>query len=622
MIANNKKVVKKPIKKSNVGFNPTVEKVGGKAAVSVVWTTENVGIAINNIKNGRKTYSPFYEKNPSRRAADVVFRPSPKEMDEYFECMMDLHYFAEEHCKLKNNGVVGGIKLRDYQDEQLRLFLNEPKKRHIMLWSRQAAKTTTSCIFILWNMTFKNDKLCAILGNKLDTSKEVLNKIKEIYENLPFHLQAGIIGWNEKTLAFDNKSIMLARPCTKDALNGLTVFILYIDEFAFCFDGDKKAQEEFLSQAQPTLAAAGKDSILIITSTPNGKDLFHKLYDRAVKGLNSYTPTKVYWWQIPNRDEEWAKTWISDIGLEKFKIQFELSFDASMDKLLDSATMLKLDKSISEFYDSRKKFEFGFLENYSMGDDSNAFRISKDFMESESDIKKDYYITTSDLAEGLGGESDATTAHAFKIQHKMVKGIPYIYFKQEMVYESNKHSLHSFSKFMCHLHCDILEQENTRYLFEANKYGDHHRLQILNIGDEDFDRELYSETFFKFRRSVDSTRTSIGLLTNRAIKPLAVEGFKKAMENNLYEITDKETIEQIKNFQRDKKGNYQAEVGHDDLVTPIINMSWLVSLNPNSLREVIEEYLESINIESEEYKMMANLDDSDSRYMKKMALKE
>ena len=249
-----KRRVKKPVEKVKKSFDPTVAKVGGKDTVSVVWTTDNVNIAIDNIKNGRKTYTPFYEKNPNRRAAEVVFNPSEKEMDEYFECMMDLHHFAEGFCKLKNGDKIGSIKLRDYQDEQLRLFLTEPKRSHIMLWSRQAAKTTSSCIFILWNMTFKNNKLCAILGNKLDTSKEVLNKIKEIYELLPFHLQAGIVGWNEKTLAFDNKCVMLARPCTKDALNGLTVYILYIDEFAFCFDWDKKMQEEFLSQAKPTLA--------------------------------------------------------------------------------------------------------------------------------------------------------------------------------------------------------------------------------------------------------------------------------------------------------------------------------------------------------------------------------
>lgn len=609
---------------TNGGFNPTITEVGGKATVSVVWNTKNVDIAKDNIKNGRKTHTPFHEKNPLRRNANIVFNPSKLEMDEYFNCMMDLHYFAEEHCKLKNGDVVGKIKLRDYQDEQLRLFLTEPKKRHIMLWSRQAAKTTSSCIFILWNMTFKNNKLTAILGNKLDTSKEVLSKIKEIYELLPFYLQAGIVGWNEKTVAFDNKCVMLARPCTKDSLNGLSVFILYIDEFAFCFDGDKKKQSEFLSQAQPTLAAAGKDSILIITSTPNGKDYFYELYNRSVKGLNSYKATKVYWWQIPERDQAWADAWIADITLEKFKIQFELSFDVTMDKLLSASTMLKLDKKSSEYVDGRERFDNEFLENFLQTNDKgaieSAFRVSKDVLEGDGiNPKKDFFITTSDLAEGLGGDSDDTTAHVFKLQHKMVGDVPYISFKQEMVYQSNIYALDNFSKFMCHLHCDIFNQENTRYLFEANKYGEQHRLQILNIGDEDFDRELYTETFFKFRRSAESQRMSIGLLTNRAIKPLAVKAFKKGMENGLFDLSDSKTIDQIKNFQKDDKGNFQAEVGHDDLVTPLINMSWLIALNPIALREVVEEYLHANGLSMDKFKYMVDLKDPDSRYMENMS---
>lgn len=616
-----KKSIKKP---TTIGYDPTIVTSKGEQPISIVWNSKNVQIAKDNISNGIKTHTPFHEKNPSRRASDVVFKPTKAEMDEYFECMMDLHHYAEGHCKLKNGDVVGNIKLRDYQDEQLRLFLEEPNKRHIMLWSRQASKTTSSCIFILWNMTFKNNKLTAILGNKLDTSKEVLTKIKEIYELMPFYLQAGVVGWNEKTVAFDNKCVILARPCTKDSLNGLSVFILYIDEFAFCFDGDKKQQSEFLSQAQPTLSSAGKDAILIITSTPNGKDYFYELFNRAVKGLNSYTPTKVYWWQIPDRDQAWADTWKSDIGEEKFKIQFELSFDATMYKLLEPATMLRLGKASSKFIDARERFDNEFLENFLQpSDDSGtecAFRVSKNVIDGETvDNKKDFFISTSDLAEGLGGESDDTTAHVFKICHKNIKDVPHIYFRQEMVYQSNIYGLDNFSKFMCHLHCDVLDQEKSRYLFEANKYGDLHRQQILNIGDEDFDRELYAETFFKFRRSADSNRMSIGLLTNRAIKPLAVKSFKKAMENGLYEVTDDKTIEQIKNFQKDDKGNFKAELGHDDLVTPLINMSWLVALNPIALREVVEEYLDFNKIDINNFKYMIDLKDKNNKYMENMS---
>ena len=603
--------------KKTIKFDPTIKIKSSDTETAIVWETESIEKAIDNIKYGIKTKNPFFENNPLRRGNDIVFKPSAKEMDEYFDSMMDLHHYSETHCMLKRgDGEVGHIKLRDYQDIQLRKFLDEPDGRHIMLWSRQASKTTSSCLFILWNMTFKNNRITAILGNKLSTSVEVLNKIKEIYELLPFHLKAGVVSWNEKVLSFDNKCVILARACTKDALNGLSVYILYIDEFAFCFNGDVEQQKEFLGNAQPTLSSFA-DSVLIITSTPNGKDYFFELYEKAMKGLSTFKATRVYWWQIPNRDEKWANAMRSEIGDDVFKVQYELSFDVTMQKLLSVAVMQLLDKIKTPFIKSSDYFEHSFFSNYVNEDGSESVRVSPQLVNDEIDIKKQYYITTSDLAEGLGGDADFTTQHAFRVCHKMIGGKPRIYFKQDIVFESNVHSLDKFSKFACEFHTQVLEQDRTRYLFEANKYGEFHRLQILNIGDDEFDMELYPETFFKFRRSADSTRMSIGILTNRAIKKLAVKGFVKAMEKGLYEITDDKTIEQISNFQKDKKGNYQAEIGHDDLVAPIINMSWLIALNPNALRELIEEYLLENKLDNDKIYYLVDLD-NDSKYLANM----
>lgn len=615
-------------------FDPRVkfDNEADRAAAASVWTSSSVELARNAVKNAEKLLrTPFFENNPDIRKGNLVFRPNDDEIREYTKCMISLMYFAEEWCKLKGaGGEIGFIDLRDYQADQLKKFLKDD--RHIMLWSRQAAKTTTTCLFILWSMTFKNDKLTAILGNNGRTSAEVLRKIKEIYVNLPFFLQAGVLGWNGGAVAFDNGCVMLSRPCTFDALNGLSVYILYIDEFAFCFGGVKEKQREFLANAAPVLSSF-KDSKLIITSTPNGKDLFCEMFDLAVKKKSPFIPTKVYWWQIPGRDEAWAKRQVGEIGEEKFKIQYELSFDVTLDKLLDAATMKRLDDRKLKFVQAKTHFDHECFENNatssrihpSLSHDivqEHAFVTPEDKLKQDArntfNKEKDFIVTTADLAEGLGGDSDFTTLHAFKLGHTLHDGTALIDFEQMLVFEDNTMSLDAFSKYTCQLHSTVFKQDNTRYLFEANKYGDFHRLQMLNIGDEDYDLELWPETLFKFKRSVDSNKTSVGLLTNRAIKPLAVKAFTKAIKNDLFIIHDETTIEQINNFQKDAKGNYKAEVGHDDLVTPIVNMAWLVALNPMALTEVIEDYLTSRGLNTEKWKFKTDLYDSDSAYMKSM----
>ena len=66
--------------------------------------------------------------------------------------------------------------------------------------------TITSAITILHFVLFNNNKNVLVTANKLDTATEILDKIKEIYQRLPFFLQQGIRKWNEKFMSFENKS--------------------------------------------------------------------------------------------------------------------------------------------------------------------------------------------------------------------------------------------------------------------------------------------------------------------------------------------------------------------------------------------------------------------------------
>ena len=552
---------------------------------STIWTSKSVEIAKKSLMNGQKLKkSPFFENNPEIRRANIVFKLNDEEFIERIKSMNSVHYFAEKYAKLKRrDGKIGEISLRDYQSDQLLLFLKHD--RHIMLWARQAAKTTTACIYILHQMTFLTDKLTAILGNKSATSAEVLRKIKEIYVNLPFFLQAGVTTWNGGAVGFDNNCTMISRPCTFDALNGLSVYILYIDEFAFTFGGVKSKQEEFLANAQPVLSSFD-DSKLIITSTPNGKDLFNDMFDRAVKGLTTFIPTKVYWWQIPGKDEQFKLDMISEIGEDKFKVQYELSFDVSTEKLLSSSAISKLDQNKIKYARLEDTYDRGLYLDFPV------VRMHPKLAASNYSIRKSFYINTSDIAEGLGDKHDYTTMHSFKICHTESAGKTKIYFRQDLVYESNNVDIEDFSTYVARFTTNEQTQDNVRYLFEANKYGDYHRLLLKNIADEDEDFEVWPETFFKFRRSADSKRKTVGILTNSAIKKLSVKAFKKAIETDLFVIADDRTIEQVGYFQKDKRGNYNAEVGHDDLVTPLLHLAWLISSKNKSLTYFIDEYIE------------------------------
>jgi hypothetical protein len=160
--------------------------------------------------------------------------------------------------------------------------------------------TICSSIMMLHYVLFNNNKNVLVTANKLDTAVEVLDKIREIYQRLPFFLQQGIINWNQKFMVFENKSRIKGFATTKTSSIGQTADFLYLDEFAYLPDN---IADKFYKSVFPTVSNI-ENSKIIITSTPNGFNLFHRLLSEAEKPegeKSSYCAKRVYWWQVPKR---------------------------------------------------------------------------------------------------------------------------------------------------------------------------------------------------------------------------------------------------------------------------------------------------------------------------------
>ena len=253
----------------------------------------NNGFVLSRLEN------PFFEKVVGLRTSGLVFKMSPEEQEEYIKCALDIHYFASTYCYIKGEeGQPIIIPLRDYQKEILDNFFNN--RFNILMASRQIGKTICSSIMMLHYVLFNNNKNVLVTANKLYTAVEVLDKIREIYQRLPFFLQQGIINWNQKFMVFENKSRIKGFATTKTSSIGQTADFLYLDEFAYLPDN---IADKFYKSVFPTVSNI-ENSKIIITSTPNGFNLFHKLLTEAEKPegeKSSYMAKRVYWWQVPKR---------------------------------------------------------------------------------------------------------------------------------------------------------------------------------------------------------------------------------------------------------------------------------------------------------------------------------
>ena len=162
--------------------------------------------------------------------------------------------------------------------------------------------TVSSAIFILHTILFNNDKNVMIVANKGDTAIEIVDKVKSIYTLLPFFLKPGVKTWNQKSLTFDNGCRIKTSARSKTPAIGFTIDVLYLDEFAHI---PSNIIDPYYTAAFPTVSAVSNSKI-IITSTPNGMNLFHRLLIDAERPAgdpmkNNYKPLRVYWYQVPGR---------------------------------------------------------------------------------------------------------------------------------------------------------------------------------------------------------------------------------------------------------------------------------------------------------------------------------
>lgn len=270
----------------------------------MVFTTKLVDEATDKINDGiviKRYQNPWLKSEVGLRRAGITFRMSADEQQEYVRCALDVHYFVEKYCKVKReDGSIGNILLRDYQKEILDNFVNS--RFNILMASRQVGKTISSAIFMLHKILFDNDKNIMIVANKGDTAVEIVDKIKSIYSLLPFFLKPGIKTWNQKSLTFENGCRIKTSARTKTPAIGFTIDVLYLDEFAHI---PSNIIEPYYTAAFPTTAAV-QNSKIIITSTPNGMNLFHRLLTDAERPegdpqKNNYKPMRVYWYQVPGR---------------------------------------------------------------------------------------------------------------------------------------------------------------------------------------------------------------------------------------------------------------------------------------------------------------------------------
>ena len=447
-----------------------------------------------------------------------------EEVTEYAKCMNDPIYFTEKYTKIiqLDQGLVD-FKLFDYQKKMFTHF--NSNRFNIVLACRQSGKSISACAYLLWYALFNPEKTIAILANKGATSREMLGRITLMLENVPFFLQPGCKALNKGSIEFSNNSRIIASATSTSSIRGMSVNLLYLDEFAFV-----ERAAEFYTSTYPVVSS-GKDTKVIITSTANGLgNTYHKLWEGAVQRINEFIPFRVDWWDVPGRDDKWKTQTIANTSQLQFDQEFGNTFYGT------SNTLINPDILIEQRAEPPKDIlENGLLKIY------------------EETKERHQYIMTVDVSKGRG--QDFSTFNVIDITTSP--------WKQVAVYRNNNISPLLFPDIIYKV---AKSYDNAYVVIEANDQGG----VVCN--------QLYYQLEYDNMHVESSVKTGhLGIEINRKIKRLGCTAIKDIIEAKKIKLVDEDTINEMSTFTL-KGQSYQAADGcHDDLMMNLVLFGYFAS---------------------------------------------
>lgn len=476
----------------------------------------------------------IYLGNNNLKAAGVKIEFTHDQVQEYIKVATNYLYFIKNYVKIVSidEGLVP-FNTWDFQDRMIRTM--DQNRFTICKLPRQVGKTTSVGAYILWKALFTEDYNIAILANKRSQAIDILGRIKLMYEHLPKWMQQGVVEWNKASIKLENGTEIIASSTSSSAIRGKTQNLIYLDEFAFV---PNNIQEEFFTSVFPTISS-GKTSKVIITSTPNGMNLFYKIWIDSEQGRNDYERMEIHWSDVPGRDEKWREEIIRNTSEEQFRQEFECLFLGSTNTLIHP-NKLRMMTFIQPLYE-------------------------KNNLKCYEEVQRNHtYVIVVDTSRGLG--QDYSAFIVFDITEYPYRGVA-LYRSKDISPLMYPNVVYNAAK----------KYNDAFVLVEINDIGE----QVSNIIYYDLE---YENTFKITQRNglqgissgFGSGRSQLGVRTTKSVKRIGCSTLKDVIEQDKLIFEDYTFVNELSNFVQIRE-SYEADDGYnDDVVMCAVLFSWLI----------------------------------------------
>ena len=422
-----------------------------------------------------------------------------------------------------------------YQERLLQSY--HEYRFNVNMLPRQTGKTTCAAVYLTWYAMFHPDQTILIAAHKYSGAQEIMQRIRYVYETCPDHIRAGVTSYNKGSIEFENGSRIVSATTTGNTGRGMSISLLYCDEFAFVNPG---IADEFWTSISPTLATGGR---AIITSTPNSdEDTFATIWKGSQQkfdaygneqelGENGFHGFTCSWDEHPDRDEEWKAVEIGRIGEERFRREYGCEFLVFDETLINSIKLSSMEGSdpIMNMGQTRWFAKPNPNENYAVALDPSM---------------------------GTGG--DYAAIQVFELPS----------YKQIAEWRHNETPIPAQIRILTDI-CTHLKTEcggsgsNIYWSVENNSIGEAALIVINDFGEENIPGLFVSEPMRKghvrkFRK---------GFNTTHGTKITACSRLKTMIENNKLEVNSSVLITELKSFVATGTSFKAKPGGTDDLVS-------------------------------------------------------
>ena len=446
----------------------------------------------------------------------------------------------------------------DYQEELIDTYHHY--RYAIALMGRQMGKTVSAAGYLLWYAMFVPDSTILIAANKMTSASEIMTRVRYAYENCPDHIRCGVTAYNKFSIEFENGSRIVSATTTLTTGRGMSISLLYLDEFAFV---PPTIAKEFWTSISSTLANGGK---CIITSTPNSdEDQFAELWHGANKtqdaygnetplGTNGFRAYKAVWNQHPERDDAWGQQMEAQLGQDRFRREMNCEFLIADETLINPTTLIQLQGI-------EPQTRMGQVRWY------------------QKPVKGELYLIALDPSLGTGGDPAGIQIYSGKSTTQIGE------------WKHNKTPIPDQIKLLSQI-CKHIEEctgepNNIYYSIENNAVGEGALISLAEYGEGNIPGTFMSEPGKKRK----------GFTTSRTSKLAACTKFKTLIETKKLKVHSKSLISELKTFVA-REGSYAAKIGEtDDLVMSsllVVRMMQQLSSYDVELEDTIRDHTEYI----------------------------